>query len=55
MQGVLSRAILRRPPFRRPEDFYGVVSAFQQYLRPKRGIAKKVHPHNPRHHDWSTD
>ena len=34
--------IISSPTTQRPEDFYGVVSTFQQYLRPERVLQKKL-------------
>ena len=49
MQGVLSRASFK---------FVYQHSATRRPLRcclRKNGYCKKAHPHNPSHHDWSTD
>ena len=39
----------------RAEVLYSVVSTYQQHLRSKTGFCERVHPHNPCHHDLSTD
>ena len=54
MQGVLSRASLRRPPLNGQKTLTVLSLHIGNIYAKKRGIAKKAHPHNPSHHDWST-
>ena len=56
MQGVLSRASFRQPPLSGQKTFTVLSLHISNIYAPKRCIAKKqLFPHNPSHHDWSTD
>ena len=53
LQGVLSRAIFRRPPVSGQKYFTVLSLHISNICAKKKGIAKKAHPHSPCHHDFS--
>ena len=55
MQGVLSRASFRRPPLSGQKTFTVLSLQISNIYTKKTGYCKKTHPHNPSHHDWSSD